>query len=51
MERDARVGVGDAVDVGGDGWVVEEAMAASEEDSDGESVGEVVEDELAQLYH
>ena len=45
MERNGRVGVGDALDVGGQGWIFLEAMCAK--DGDGEFVRVVMEDELA----
>ena len=49
VERNGRVGVGDALGVGGHGLVIEEAIGAKE--GDGEVVRVVVEDELAKLYH
>ena len=48
-EGDGRVGVGDAADVSEEGGGVE--AAGGEEDGYGESVGEVAENELAQLHH
>ena len=49
VERNGRVGVGDALDVGGRGLVIEESIGAKE--GDGEVVRVVVEDELAKLHH
>lgn len=50
MEGDGGIGLGDALDVGGDAWGVEEG-AGGDEDGDGELVTVVVEDELAKLNH
>ena len=49
VESNGGVGLGDSVNVGGGGWGFEGTIG--EQNSDGELVGILVEDELTQLHH
>ena len=49
VESNEGVGLGDSVNVGGGGWAFEGTIG--EQNSDGELVGILVEDELTQLHH